>query len=64
MIIIGFNGGRIDSTTVKQVLSLGPTFVVMKLIESEILSSFDHINFQLEFLVLMLMQFCLKNAIS
>ncbi|XP_021771976.1 callose synthase 9-like [Chenopodium quinoa] len=34
MIIIGFNGGRIDSTTVKQVLSLGPTFVVMKLIES------------------------------
>lgn len=37
MTIVGFNDGRIDATTLKQVLSLGPTFVVMKLIESEIL---------------------------
>lgn len=34
MTIIGFNDGHINSTTIKQVLSLGPTFVVMKLIES------------------------------
>ncbi|KNA05699.1 hypothetical protein SOVF_187870 [Spinacia oleracea] len=34
MTIVGFNDGRIDATTLKQVLSLGPTFVVMKLIES------------------------------
>lgn len=32
--IIAFNDGNINSTTIKQVLSLGPTFVIMKLFES------------------------------
>ncbi|KAH9611751.1 hypothetical protein KSS87_012090 [Heliosperma pusillum] len=32
--IIAFNKGKFTSTTIKQVLSLGPTFVVMKFIES------------------------------
>lgn len=38
--IIAFNDGNINSTTIKQVLSLGPTFVIMKLFESEILVFF------------------------
>ncbi|KAJ8436777.1 hypothetical protein Cgig2_032005 [Carnegiea gigantea] len=44
--IIGFHDGNFDSSTIRQLLSLGPTFVVMKLIESEALSSFqlDHGN--------------------
>ena len=45
MTIIAFNDGNFDSGTIKQVLSLGPTFVVMKLIESEILFFFSN-NFQ------------------
>ncbi|KAK2977667.1 hypothetical protein RJ640_015664 [Escallonia rubra] len=32
--IIAFNNGRIDSKTIREVLSLGPTFVVMKFIQS------------------------------
>lgn len=32
--IIAFNGGHINSNSILQVLSLGPTFVVMKLFES------------------------------
>ncbi|URE06597.1 hypothetical protein MUK42_21586 [Musa troglodytarum] len=32
--IIAFNGGKLNWKTIKQVLSLGPTYVVMKFIES------------------------------
>ncbi|KAK3042260.1 hypothetical protein RJ639_001855 [Escallonia herrerae] len=32
--IIAFNNGRVDSKTIREVLSLGPTFVVMKFIQS------------------------------
>lgn len=33
--IIAFNGGKLNWKTIKQVLSLGPTYVVMKFIESK-----------------------------
>lgn len=32
--IIAFNDGRVNSKTIREVLSLGPTFVVMKFVES------------------------------
>lgn len=33
--IIAFNKGNIDAKTIREVLSLGPTFVVMKFLESK-----------------------------
>lgn len=48
MTIIAFNNGHIDSKTIRQVLSLGPTFVVMKLFESEILFLL-HLHFSWKF---------------
>jgi hypothetical protein len=38
--IIAFNDDNINKETIKEVLSIGPTYVVMKFIESKYLSCF------------------------
>lgn len=40
--IIAFNNGQLNMKTVKEVLSLGPTYVVMKFIESKFRRQFNN----------------------
>lgn len=58
--IIAFNGGKLNWKTIKLVLSLGPTYVVMKFIESKFVNIYvswypvNHWDFLILFFIIML----------